>query len=114
MGHIFQCGAGDAPDSLYDSISGLPPLSCLGRLLRVGCEPREEAPLLLSAAAAGAPEEVARCSPRPWLTPRHELLEIVVGLSAFASADCRRRPFPLPRRVFILLNFYRTLDTEGG
>ena len=67
------------------------------------CESREEAPLLLPAAAAGVPEEVARCSPRPWLTPRRELLEIVVGLSAFATADCGRRPFPLPRRVFILL-----------
>ena len=80
-----------------------PPLSCLGRLLRVGCEPRKEAPLLLPAAAAGVPEEVARCFPRPWLTPRRELLEIVVGLSAIATADCGRRPFPLPRRVFIVL-----------
>ena len=80
-----------------------PPLSCLRRLLRVGCEPREEAPLLLPAAAAGVPEEVARCSSRPWLTPQCELLEIVVGLSAIATADFGHRPFPLPRRVFIVL-----------
>ena len=38
------------------------------------------------AAAAGVPEEIFRCPPHPWFTPRRVLCEVVAGLSTIATA----------------------------